>query len=359
MVKNSGRKPSFRPLFFTIYKPFDSPYSAFCSRTCSLSFAYPTGGLRHNRFKNIRYLCIMVEKFIAYIRAEKRYSENTAAAYERDIRRFLADTGIDPEQFDPAQITSDDIRDWIVSLSESGLSATSVNRMTSSLRALFGWLRKTGAVTGDPFLRIGFQRTPSRLPAFVPEAKMEQVVDAAGEETAGDFESQRNALIILLFYSTGIRLAELLNIRLNDFSSGFRELRVRGKGNKERVVPLIDYTRARVREYTEKIKAENICTDGGNSLFLNSKGRAISRYEVYRIVKNELTRAGVQGKRSPHVLRHTFATHMLNDGADIREIQQMLGHSSLSATQVYTHNSITKLKEAYKTAHPRERNNEE
>lgn len=294
---------------------------------------------------------MIVEKFIAYIRAEKRYSENTAAAYERDIRRFLTDTGIDPEQF--ALITPDDIRKWIVSLSEGGLSPTSVNRMTSSLRSLFRWLRKTGAVTGDPFLRIGFQRTPSRLPGYISETKMEQVVSAAGGEVADDFESQRNALIILLFYSTGMRLAELLDIKMNDFSSGFRELKVRGKGNKERIVPLIDYARARILEYAERIKAENICTDNENSLFLNRKGHAISRSEVYRIVRDELARAGVQGKRSPHVLRHTFATHMLNDGADMREIQQMLGHTSLSATQVYTHNSITKLKEAYKGAHPR------
>lgn len=300
---------------------------------------------------------MIVERFIAYIRSEKRYSENTVAAYERDFRRFLADTGIDPEEFDPALITSDDIRKWIVSLSESGLSATSVNRMTSSLRSLFHWLRKTGAIKGDPFLRIGFQRTPTRLPAYIPEAKMEEVVSEAGGCSADDFESQRNALIILLFYTTGMRLAELLDIKLTDFSYGFRELKVCGKGNKERIIPLIDYTRRRISEYVSKIKAENICTSGENSLFLNKKGKAISRTEVYRIVRSELTRLGVQGKRSPHVLRHTFATHMLNDGADIREIQQVLGHSSLSATQVYTHNSITKLKEAYKDAHPRGRKN--
>ena len=296
---------------------------------------------------------MIVDRFITYIRTEKRYSEHTAASYERDVRRFLADTGIAAEEFDPALVTAEDIRAWIVLLSESGLSPTSVNRMTSSLRSMFRWLRKTGAITGDPFLRIGFQRTPHRLPAYVPEAKMEEVINGAGTEAPDDFTAQRNALIVLLFYSTGMRLAELLDIKLCDFADGFGEVKVRGKGGKERIVPLVEYTRRRASEYVERIKDENICTSGESSLFLSSEGRPASRSEVYRIVKDALARAGVQGKRSPHVLRHTFATHLLNDGADIREIQQFLGHSSLGATQIYTHNSIARLREAYKGAHPR------
>lgn len=302
------------------------------------------------------YLCSMlVARFMTYIRAERRYSEHTALNYERDLHRFFADTGIDEGTFDPALVTADDIRGWIVSLSGSGLGPASVNRMTSSLRSFFKWLRKTGAVTKDPFLRIGNQRMPSRLPGYITEARMDDVVMDV-EQTAGeDFVSQRNALVIVLFYSTGMRLAELLDIRLNDFSDNFRELRIRGKGNKERVVPLIEYTAARVSAYVDRINAENICGSPDNFLFLNSRGKPASRSEIYRVVREELTRMGVQGKRSPHVLRHTFATHMLNDGADIREIQEMLGHSSLSATQVYTHNSISQLKEAYRGAHPRGR----
>ena len=301
---------------------------------------------------------MVIDRFLTYIRAEKRYSENTALSYERDIRRFFADTGIDEQAFDAALITTDDIRRWIVSLSEGGLSPASVNRMTSSLRSFFRWLRKTGAVTKDPFLRVGYQREPARLPGYITEAKMDEVVMDV-EQSAGDsFEARRNALIIVLFYSTGMRLAELLDIRLNDFSDNFRELRIRGKGNKERVVPLIEYTRGKVSEYVDGIRAENICGSPDNFLFLSSRGKPVSRSEVYRIVREELARAGVQGKRSPHVLRHTFATHMLNDGADMREIQEMLGHSSLSATQVYTHNSISQLKEAYRGAHPRGRKKE-
>lgn len=300
---------------------------------------------------------MVIDRFLTYIRAEKRYAENTAQSYERDLRRFFADTGIDEAAFDPALVTADDIRMWIVSLTEAGLSPVSVNRMTSSLRSFFRWLRKTGAVTRDPFLRIGFQRTPSKLPGYITEAKMDEVVVDVErqQEQDGSFEAQRNALIVVLFYSTGMRLAELLDVRLDDFSDNFRELRIRGKGNKERVVPLIDYTRGKVSAYVDRIKAENICSSPDNFLFLSRKGKPVSRGEVYRVVREELTRMGVQGKRSPHVLRHTFATHMLNDGADMREIQEMLGHSSLSATQVYTHNSISQLKEAYRGAHPRGR----
>lgn len=299
-----------------------------------------------------------VDRFIQYIRAEKRYSEHTATAYERDIRRFIgsvrASGSIPAEDFDPAAVTSDDIRDWIVSLSAEGLGATSVNRMVSSLRAYFRWLRKTGAVDKDPFLRVGFQKTPSRLPTYVPEGQMDELVRRLeAEEVADDFVSQRDTLLVLMFYSTGIRLAELKEIRTGDFSNGFRELKVRGKGNKERVVPVVGRLATKIKLHIAKIKELNICESTDFCLFLTDKGTPLSRTGIYNIVRRELGDSGLQGKRSPHVLRHTFATHMLNDGADIKEIQELLGHSSLSATQVYTHNSITRLKEVYGAAHPR------
>lgn len=296
---------------------------------------------------------MVVDNFLTYIRAEKRYSEHTAQNYGRDIRRFFADTGISEAEFDPWLVASDDIRKWIVSLSEGRLGPASVNRMTSSLRSFFKWLRKTGAIEHDPFLRIGRQRTPARLPGYITEARMDEVVRDVEQMEGEDFAHQRNALIIVLFYATGIRLAELLDMRLNDFSDDFREVRIRGKGNKERVVPLVEYAAGKVSAYIERIKCENICKSKDNFIFLSSRGKPVSRSGIYRAVRGELTRMGIQGKRSPHVLRHTFATHMLNDGADIREIQEILGHSSLSATQVYTHNSISQLKEAYRGAHPR------
>jgi integrase/recombinase XerC len=294
----------------------------------------------------------VLERFLTYIRAERRYSEATAEAYGRDIRRFMADMGTDEQAFDPQLVTPDDIRKWIIGLTASGLSASSVNRMTSSLRAFFRWLRKAEAVKKDLFLNIGQQRRPSKLPSYVPEAQMQRLVEQPAGST---FESERNALIITLFYATGIRLAELAGIRRSDFSDGCAELRIVGKGGKERVVPIIEYARARVREHIDRIKDEKICSSEDNFLFLTHEGKAMSRSAFYRTVRAELAAAGVQGKRSPHVLRHTFATHMLEDGADMREIQEMLGHTSLAATQVYTHNSIARLKDAYRGAHPRER----
>lgn len=294
----------------------------------------------------------MLERFLTYIRAERRYSEATAVAYRRDIKRFLQFLNIDEQNFDPRLTTPDDIRKWIINLTESGLSASSVNRMTSSLRAFFRWLRKTGIVEGDPFLRIGQQRTPSKLPSYVPEAQMRALVE---QPAAENFITERNALIITLFYATGMRLAELAGVRRSDFSEGYGEVRIVGKGDKERVVPIIEYARGRIREHIARIKTENICTSEDNFLFLTHGGEALSRSAFYRIVRAELAAAGVQGKHSPHVLRHTFATHMLEDGADMREIQEMLGHTSLAATQVYTHNSIARLKEVYRGAHPREK----
>jgi len=298
----------------------------------------------------------MTEEFLQYLRTERRYSEHTVRAYGDDVERFVTyclGRSDDPEpEFSPERVTADDIRGWMMELNREGEKATSINRRISSLRALFRYLRKTGAVRHDPFLKIGQMKTPKPLPVFIAESRMEQVLRQSPEHP-DDFDTLRNHLIVLFFYTTGLRLAELVAIDTDDFSPGFRELKVRGKGDKERIVPIMPQVRERISEYLDEIMRQNICITGGKSLFLTKQGRRISRSTVYRIVRAELAAAGVQGKRSPHVLRHTFATHLLDGGADMREIQQLLGHSSLRATQVYTHNSIARLKETYNTAHPR------
>ena len=176
---------------------------------------------------------------------------------------------------------------------------------------------------------------------------------SAEMEEATDFCSMRDALVVLFLYATGIRLAELIAIDRTDFGPEVRELHVTGKGDRERMVPVVPELRRRLFEYMAAIKRDDICKSGEKALFLTEQGRRISRTEVYRIVRGKLTALGVQGKRSPHVLRHTFATHLMNGGADLREIQELLGHGSLNATQVYTHNSIAQLKEVYAGAHPR------
>lgn len=298
----------------------------------------------------------LVDNYISYIEGTRRYSPNTTKNYRRDISMLLEFLGVDETSFEPSLLTPDDIREWIMTLSERGLKPSSINRMLSSCSSFFKYLQHDNIVASNPFHAIKSLKTPKVLPAFIPEAKMEGVVNELEEEMDNgdaEFRQIRDALIILFLYSTGIRLAELVNINRDDFTGGFRELHVTGKGDKERIIPIVPELRSRIKEYIAAIKRSDICIYGEKALFLTYKGKRISRTEVYRIVKRQLTLLGVQGKRSPHVLRHTFATHLMNDGADLREIQELLGHSSLSTTQVYTHNSIARLKEVYDTAHPR------
>lgn len=296
-----------------------------------------------------------IELFLNYIRTEKRYSPLTVQAYGRDIGRLLEFLRVQPEAFDPASLTPEDIRAWIVDLSEvQGLRPSSINRMICSVRAMYRYFHREGFVGRNLFLHIGFLKTPVALPVYIPEGKMQRIVEGLSREGAeGNFLVRRNALIILLFYSTGIRLAELIAIDRTDFNESMTELRVRGKGDKQRIVPLVGALHRYISSYAEAIIEENICVCEEKALFLTEQGKRISRGEVYRIVRDGLVELGVQGKCSPHILRHTFATHMLNNGADMREIQELLGHASLRATQIYTHNSIARLKEVYKEAHPR------
>ncbi len=295
-----------------------------------------------------------IERFIRYMEAERRYSPLTVRNYRRDIASLLAFLGCAPEEFDPAAVTGDDVRGWIVSLSEKqGLSAASINRAVSSIRSLFRYCRRIGAMRGDPLVKVSRLKTPTRLPVYVTGEKMERVAGESAAERTEDPMRSRDLLIVLLLYATGIRLAELVGIKLADFSDDYRRLLVRGKGDKERVVPVLEPVRRRIIDYLEQIKAQKICTGPQISLFLSHRGNPISRIEVYRVVRRVLAEAGVEGKRSPHVLRHTFATHLMDNGCDMREIQELLGHASLRATQVYTHNSVARLKAVYLTAHPR------
>ena len=297
----------------------------------------------------------MLTEFIRYLSAERRYSPLTVRNYKHDVEQFLAWLDCDESRFDPRSVTTEQIREWIIFRTEEGkLSAGSMNREVASLRAFFRWLHRTGAVEKDIFRMISMLKTSRRLPAFVPESRMTTIVSECGPDSE-DFQTERNSLIILMFYACGLRLAELVGIDRSDFSADYTSLRVRGKGDKQRMVPILEFLREKIFHYLGLIERQNICISSEKALFLTHKGKRISRSVVYRTVQEELTRAGVQGKKSPHVLRHTFATHLLNGGADMREIQELLGHASLQATQVYTHNSIARLREVYAKAHPREK----
>lgn len=297
----------------------------------------------------------MLDRFIRYLEAERRYSPLTVRNYRRDIERFFGWLGFDAETDDLHRISTEDIREWMIHRTEHDkVNAASMNREISSLRALFHWLQSKGLIDRNVVKPIASLRTAHRLPAFVPESRMATVVENC-EKASDDFIRERDALVILLFYTCGLRLAELVAANRSDFAEDYSSLRVRGKGDKERIVPVLEFVREKISVYTDAIERQNICNSSEKALFLTQRGARISRSTVYRIVQRELTQAGVQGKKSPHVLRHTFATHLLNGGADMREIQELLGHASLQATQVYTHNSIARLQEIYAKAHPREK----
>lgn len=299
----------------------------------------------------------LVDGFISYIEAERRYSPLTVRNYRRDIADFLEFIGVDKERFDPNAIARADVEEWIVYLFEKRkLKAQSVNRSVATLRSFWKWMLGHGHANRDIVSVISQAKTPSRLPVFVSESRMEDVVALLRDDIASDeFERLRDAVIVLLFYTAGLRLAELSNLKIGDISADYRTIRILGKGEKERIVPLIGRMGEILKKYFSQFSSQNICIGQKKALILSKKGEPISVRTIQRIVDRKLKGAGIQGKTSPHTLRHTFATHLLNEGADLREIQELLGHSSLKATQVYTHTNIEKLKEVYSTAHPREK----
>lgn len=299
----------------------------------------------------------LVEGFISYIEAERRYSPLTVRNYRRDIADFLEFIGVDKESFDPNAIARADVEEWIIYLFEKRkLKAQSVNRSVATLRSFWKWMLGHGHANRDIVSVISQAKTPSRLPVFVSESRMKDVVALLRDDIASeDFERLRDAVIVLLFYTAGLRLAELANLKIGDISADYRTIRILGKGEKERIVPLIGRMGEILKKYFSQFSSQNICIGQKKALILSKKGEPISVRTIQRIVDRKLKGAGIQGKTSPHTLRHTFATHLLNEGADLREIQELLGHSSLKATQVYTHTNIEKLKEVYSTAHPREK----
>lgn len=300
----------------------------------------------------------MIESYLTYLRAEKGYSELTIRAYGDDVRQFVAYYGVTEEEFKPQDVTSVDVRSWMMSMTQAKMSPASVNRKLSALRSFYGYLRRNGIIEIPPFKKITNQKLPKRLPVFVEESRMQAILKAV-TEPAGDYETERDALVILLFYATGIRMAELLEIKDSDYSLADGELRVTGKGDKQRIVPLLPGVVRKMEHFLSLRDAEIICNSENKFLFLGDNGKRLSRTAVYRIVTETLGLFGVQGKRSPHVLRHTFATHLLNNGAEIKSIQELLGHSNLMTTQVYTHNTIERMKDVYEQAHPRAKKEKE
>ena len=294
-----------------------------------------------------------VEQFVRYLRVEKKYSENTCISYTNDLTAFNQYCERDYEVKLLTEINHLHIRSWIVDNMRQGISAVSVNRKISSLRSFYKWLIKRDLVQNNPMLKISAPKMPKRLPVVIHDINIQKLVEkplASADEQQDSYKMSRDLFIIILLYSTGIRRAELVSLKISDFDLSRKEVRVVGKGNKVRSIPLTEMLIKHIKEYMAfRLATED---NGSEAMFLTDKGRPIYPRMVYEIVTRQLSTLTTLSKRSPHVLRHTFATHMLDNGADLNGIKEILGHASLAATQIYTHSSIQKLKDVYNKAHP-------
>jgi integrase/recombinase XerC len=282
---------------------------------------------------------------------ERRYSPHTLLAYRQDLEQFATfasrNYGITPVELADHQV----VRSWFVSLIESGITPRTITRKMSTLRSFFHFAKANGFSGSNPMLKVAAPKMSRRLPVYIEEDKMDKLVDFP--QTEDVFTTLRNEAILLVFYATGIRLSELIGIRYEDVDLSGGSIRVTGKGSKERIVPIGALVIEHLKKYLALLPDSVVQRNNNPLLFVTDEGKKLYPKLVYRVVHTWLSRISTKEKLSPHVLRHTFATHMLNSGADLNTIKEILGHSSLSATQVYTHNSITKLKTVYKQAHPR------
>lgn len=293
----------------------------------------------------IRY--VKLDEFINYLITEKHYSINTVTAYKTDLKQFEQYIKEFFDKTDAKDVNSDMIRDWIMQQSEDKISNRSINRKIASLRTYFRFLIKAHEVEKNPLLKILPIKTSKRNPIFIMEDDMDKIIHNIEYEDS--FCGKRDKLIIYLLYATGIRKSELLSLEEKDFEVSKQELRVFGKRRKERVIPIGDKIICLLNEYLEQKKSLEIDDE---TLFINDKQEVLSIAQLDKIVRKYLSVANVE-RKSPHILRHTFATHLINEGADVMNVKELLGHQSLEATQIYTHNTIERLKSVYKQTHPR------
>ena len=292
----------------------------------------------------------MIKSFTEYLLREKNYSPLTIKAYQTDLEAFSTFIQSEYDTRSIEAINYAQVRSWIVSLVESGISNRTINRKTSSLNSFYKFLLKTETIVTNPMAKHKVLKTSKKIQIPFSENEMITVIEDLKSET--DFKGLRNRLIVELFYATGIRRIELIQIKMGDLDVSNSMLKVLGKRNKERYIPLIASVVTTAKDYMEVRK--NLRTISDNEyLFLTNKGLKIYENLVYRIINDYFSKASSKVKRSPHILRHSFATHLLNQGANLNAVKELLGHTSLAATQVYTHNSIAELKKVYINAHPR------
>ena len=290
------------------------------------------------------------QEFLNYISHEKRFSKHTITAYQNDLQQFFNYLKEVYSLENISEVYHLLIRSRVVSVMEQGVTARSVNRKITTLKTYYKFLLKENLVTDSPMQKIQTPKVSKRLPVFVEEQKMTNMFDNI--EWGKSMEDQQNKLILELFYSTGMRLSELIGLTEKSIDQSNSTIKVLGKRNKERIIPITEELRKKIQEHIVTKKKSGVVSSE-NHLFVTDKGKKMYEKLVYRMVNKYLSMVSTIEKKSPHVLRHTFATHMLNNGADINAIKELLGHASLAATQVYTHNTIEKLKNIYKQAHPK------
>ncbi len=302
----------------------------------------------------VQYLHNMsIAAFSDYLLLEKNYSELTLKAYLNDLKGFSAFIASEYDTDDCKTANYSQIRSWIVSMVEAGISNRSINRKVSSLNTYYKFLLKVGDVKINPLSKHKVLKTNKKIQVPFSEKEMKTVLELLKADN--DFEGVRNRLMIELFYATGIRRIEMVNLKINDVDQSNSTLKVLGKRNKERIIPLIPSVQNTVMDYMNVRKNLEHLQDH-TYLFLTKKGVKIYENLVYRIINDYFSKVSSKVKKSPHILRHSFATHLLNQGANLNAVKELLGHSSLAATQVYTHNSIAELKNVYAKAHPRSEN---
>ena len=288
--------------------------------------------------------------FLDYLNLEKNYSKHTLIAYHKDLEGFREFASLEFDFSEINNVSYAIIRSWIVKLVDDGVSNSTINRKISSLRTYYKFLLKIGDIDASPLAKHKVLKTAKILQVPFSEKEIENVLEILKEENS--FVGLRNKLIVELFYSTGMRRAELINLKLNDISDSQKTIKVLGKRNKERLIPLLPSALNTIASYLDYRKSLSSIKDV-HYLLLTKKGAKIYETLVYRVINNYFSKASEKVKKSPHILRHSFATHLLNEGADIKSVKELLGHSSLASTQIYANNSISKLKQVYKNAHPR------